>query len=185
MLRALVITAVAALAACEAEERVLPAGDPDALLALTAVREHACTCKDSACAYRVMAELLEYSDKDPDLRDTQAGVKLADELTACLGAAVRNEPAPGSALDGGVAAGSTGLPACDEYVALVESYLRCDQFPESARDSTRQAVEQMRTGWSDMAHLSPDIRRTAEDACKQASDAMRQAGDAMGCRLTP
>jgi hypothetical protein len=176
-----------ALAACDAGEPTLPAGDPAKLAELQAVKEHACACKDPACAYRVMSELLAYADGHRDLRDSKAAVAITDEMEKCLDVAAKAEPIAGVGVDGGVqiSGGPTGMPACDEYLELVERYLNCDQFPQAARDSTRQATDQMRQAWRDMANMPPDARRTAEDACKQASDAMRQAGQAMGCDLPP
>ena len=177
MSRALAVGLALMLAACNADEGTLPAGDPATLTALRDVRDHACACKEPACSFRVMSELLAYSDDHRDLRDTKASATLADELSRCLDTASR-----GDGDDAGAPA-VTGMPACDEYLRLVESYLDCDQFPQAARDSTRQATDQMRQAWSDLANMPPDVRRTAEDACKQASDAMRQAGQAMGCDL--
>lgn len=174
-----------ALPACDPAEGTLPAGDPSTLTALRDVRDHACACKDPACSYRVMTELLAYSDGHKQLRDTQAASTIADEIARCLDTASRAEPVAGGIDAGARPPSYTGMPACDDYLALVERYLNCDQFPQAARDSTRQATDQMRQAWRDMAAMPADVRRTAEDACKQASDAMRQAGSAMGCDLAP
>lgn len=176
-----------ALAACDAGEPTLPDGDPAKLTGLSEIKEHACACKDPSCSYRVLGELLAYSDSHRELRDSKAAVALTDELEKCLGVAAKAEPIAGIGTDArqGSGGGATGMPACDEYLELVERYLNCDQFPQAARDSTREATDQMRQAWRDMANMSPDVRRTAEDACKQASDAMRQAGQAMGCDLPP
>jgi hypothetical protein len=185
------LTLLAAGAACDGGEGALPPGDPATLGALRDVRDHACACKDPACSYRVLGELFAYADGHAQLRDTRASAQLADEIGVCLDTASRAAPLPVAGPDGGVGGrpslprAATGMPACDEYLALVESYLACDQFPQAARDSTRQATDQMRQAWADMANLPPDVRRTAEDACKQATDAMRQAGQAMGCDLPP
>jgi hypothetical protein len=180
-----VVALALALPACDPAEGTLPAGDPASHTALRELRDHACACKDPGCSYRVMSELLAYSDEHKVLRETQAASSLADEIARCLDTAARAEPIA-MGIDAGVRPPSyTGMPACDDYLALVERYLQCDQFPQAARDSTRQAVDQMQQAWRDMANLPPDVRRTAEDACKQASDAMRQAGSAMGCDLGP
>ncbi|HUQ02569.1 MAG TPA: hypothetical protein VM261_08750 [Kofleriaceae bacterium] len=178
----------AACAACDPGESALPPGDPATLGALRDVRDHACACKDPACAYRVLGELFAYADGHKQLRDTQASAQLADELGTCLDTASRAAPLMVAGPDGGaprLTQPVTGMPACDEYLRVMEGYLACDQFPQAARDSTRASVDQMRQAWADMANLPPDVRRTAEDACKQATDAMRQAGQAMGCDLPP
>ncbi len=187
MTRMLVVLLTLAAAAC-ADERALPPGDPAAYTQLAAVRDHACACLDPACGYRALGELLAYSDTHADLRETQASAALADEIGRCLDTASRAAPvAAVKDAAGGRRrpSAATGMPACDEYIALVEEYLDCDQFPQAARDSTRQATDQMRQAWRDMATMDPDIKRSAEDACRQASDAMRQAGSAMGCDLDP
>jgi hypothetical protein len=181
MTRPFAVVLALVVAACVPDERDLPPGDPATLTALRDVRDHACACQDPACSYRVLGELLAYSDGHKDLRDSKASVALADELSRCLDAAAR--AAPLARPDAGAPPSFTGMPACDEYVRLVESYLDCDQFPQAARDSTRQATDQMRQAWRDMSRMPPDVRRTADDACRQASDAMRQAGQAMGCDL--
>lgn len=186
MRRALCVVVTAlSLAACDPAERVLPAGDPATLTDLRTLRDDACACKDPRCSYRVLAELFAYTDERKDMRDTQASVQLVDELEKCLDTASRAEPIALVAVDAGARRppAYTGMPACDEYLDLVERYLECDQFPQAAKDSTRQATDQMRQAWRDMANMPPDVRRTAEDACKQATDAMRQAGQAMGCDL--
>jgi hypothetical protein len=178
----------AASAACDSGPSALPPGDLATLGALVAVRDHACACKDPVCSYRVLGELFAYADGHKQLRDTRESDSLATETVRCLETASRAAPLAVAGPDGGVARRSqpaTGMPACDEYLALVERYLECDQFPQAARDSTRQSVDAMRQAWADMANLPPDVRRTAEDACKQATDAMRQAGQAMGCDLPP
>lgn len=168
-------------AACDASPAALPSADMATLGPLVAMRDHACACKDAGCAYRVLGEMFAYADAHRELRDSLEADSLATETARCLHTASR--AAPDAAPDAGVTQ-VTGMPACDEYLALVERYLQCSQFPQAARDSTRQATDQMRQAWADMANLPPDVRRTADDACRQATDAMRQAGQAMGCDLT-
>jgi hypothetical protein len=186
--------ALVAGAACDAGEPTLPDGDPAKLTALTEIKDHACACMDPSCSYRVLGELLAYSDAHRELRDSKAAVAITDEMEKCLGVAAKAEPIAGIGTGsagagggggGGGGGGRTGMPACDEYLEVVERYLSCDQFPQAARDSTRQATDQMRQAWRDMVNMPADVRRTAEDGCKQASDAMRQAGLAMGCDLPP
>lgn len=172
------LAALTATAACGRDEPRLPAGDP-ATSALRALRDEACGCRDAACAYRALAGLQRHAERTP-LRTTRADVLLLDELAACAAAAAPHAPAVVEVPDGPP---RIGIPACDDYATLIESYLQCDQFPASARDSTRQAIDEMRKAWADLRALPPDARRTAEDACRQASDAIRQASDAMGCPL--
>src|SRR5688572_10740499 len=173
MTRALAAALALLAAACDPGEHALPAGDPATLTALRDVRDHACACKDPACSYRVLSELFTYTDSHKHLRDTHASATLADEIGKCLDTAARAAPIAGVGSGSGTRPppAQTGMPACDEYLELVERYLNCDQFPQAARDSTRQATDQMRQAWRDMANMPPDVRRTAEDACKQASDA--------------
>jgi hypothetical protein len=181
--RGLALVVVAVVAACAPEERSLPDGDPAALAGLQEVRDHACACRDAACTYRVLVELLRYADRDPDLRDSRRAVALTDELNACLTTAVGIAP-----VDAGVDApppGRTGLVACDEYIRMMEAYARCDQLPQQSRDAITQAMEEMKDGWANMgmANMPDDARKSANDACRQAADAVVQGAEAMGCQM--
>lgn len=77
----------------------------------------------------------------------------------------------------------SGIPACDEYIALMERYVRCDQVPHSMRDSTRDSIRDMAAAWKSMAGMDAETRRMAGDACREAVDSIRQAADSLGCRI--
>jgi hypothetical protein len=77
----------------------------------------------------------------------------------------------------------TGLPNCDVYIRSMESYMRCDKVPQSARDAAKAGLDAMNAGWRDMGDMPEDARKAANDACGQAVDALRQGAQAMGCTL--
>jgi hypothetical protein len=77
----------------------------------------------------------------------------------------------------------SGIPECDEYIALMERYVMCDQIPHSMRDSTRDSIRDMTDAWRSMATMDAETRRMAGDACRQALTSIRQAADSMGCHL--
>lgn len=77
----------------------------------------------------------------------------------------------------------SGIPECDEYIALMERYVMCDQIPHSMRDSTRDSIRDMTDAWRSMAAMDDETRRMAGDACRQALTSIRQAADSMGCHL--
>jgi hypothetical protein len=82
----------------------------------------------------------------------------------------------------GTAAG-TGLPSCDEYVALVEKYMACDKIPQETRDATKQGIDAMKQGWGDIGALPEETRKQMDDGCKQGVDALKQGASALGCAL--
>ena len=77
----------------------------------------------------------------------------------------------------------SGIPECDEYIAVMERYVMCDQIPHGMRDSTRDSIRDMTEAWKSMAGMDDETRRMAGDACRQAVDSIRQAADSMGCRI--
>jgi hypothetical protein len=77
----------------------------------------------------------------------------------------------------------SGIPECDEYIALMERYVMCDQIPHSMRDSTRDSIRDMTDAWKSMAGMDDETRRMAGDACRQAVTSIRSAADSMGCRI--
>ncbi len=81
------------------------------------------------------------------------------------------------------AVGSTGIPGCDQYLTLMDGYLRCDKIPQATRDAARQGMEAMKQGFRDMGNLPDDVKKQTHDACLQAVDALRQGAQAMGCAL--
>jgi hypothetical protein len=75
------------------------------------------------------------------------------------------------------------LEDCTDYGHLVDRYQSCDHVPRSARDVTAKAYEAMKAGWADVASMSDEDIRDAEDACFQDSQALRETASAMGCTL--
>ncbi len=89
---------------------------------------------------------------------------------------------PGTLPSGPATGASLFEQTCAGYVRAIDAYLACPSFPASARQSTRDAVEQMRKSFEQMGGgQSPDLVKSMGDACKQAEDAIAQARQAMGC----
>jgi len=78
---------------------------------------------------------------------------------------------------------TTGLSECDDYITLIDRYMRCDKVPQQARDAARQGIEAAKTGWGQLGQMPLEARKAAADACHQANDALRQGAAAMGCPL--
>jgi hypothetical protein len=178
-----------------------------ALRDLTALREDACRCRDDACATQIenrfqdLAHRFGDFDHVPGLRDRAQ--RLAEEAMKCLVNAMVPPDAgapqvfvdPWAPVDAGPtayrdpwapdagAAGSTGMPSCDQYLAAMEAYAACAQFPPSSRDSVRDSIESLRKGWADYANQPASARQAADDACRQAVDSVRQSAVAMGCAI--
>jgi hypothetical protein len=77
--------------------------------------------------------------------------------------------------------GTTGVPACDQYIEVVTRYAACPQLPAQAREATLEAIDAMRAGWS--AGMPDEAKKAAADGCAQAIDALRQSASAMQCPL--
>lgn len=143
---------------------------------LRELRDRACACTDTACIDEVQLELAAFSarpDDDPALPQQGEAIKLGLEMTECTSkvrAAARLH---------------TGVPACDEYIAIIEWYSQCDAIPQASRDAMRQGIDAMQQGWADAATLPDSARQSIGDSCRAAVDALRQAGDAMGCGPLP
>jgi hypothetical protein len=78
---------------------------------------------------------------------------------------------------------TTGIEACDLYVAKVEALARCDKFPQEAKDAIHQSLDALKTTLADTSDANAETRRSLVDGCAAAVDAMNQAGPAMGCEL--
>jgi hypothetical protein len=77
--------------------------------------------------------------------------------------------------------GTTGVPACDQYIDIVTRYAACDKLPPEAQRATMEAVQAMRAGWTPA--MPDEAKQAAADGCAQAIEAIRQSGAAMGCPL--
>jgi hypothetical protein len=97
-------------------------------------------------------------------------------------------PPPPPLVDAGVAGTqpSTGASmfeqTCSGYVAAMETYLKCDKFPDEARKAARDALDQMKKSFDQMGGgQSPDVVKSMADACKQGEAAIADAIKALGC----
>jgi hypothetical protein len=92
---------------------------------------------------------------------------------------VAEEPAPAPS----EWTGSTGLPACDQYIAVTEAFAACDKVPVETRDAVRQGLDAMKQAWTDLSQLPPETKEQTNQACLQAVDALRQGATSMGCTI--
>ena len=76
---------------------------------------------------------------------------------------------------------TTGIAACDDYIAEIELYGRCERLPQQTRDAMNQAVLQVKAAWKDLPRQAPSAAVPTAEACRQALDAIRQAAESMDC----
>ena len=106
--------------------------------------------------------------------------KAAEEKPAEEKAAEGEEkPAEGEAKEGGEAAAGdspkTGIEECDK---LIETYVKCDKLPQSARDAFLQNAD----AWKKALEAGGDAAKTQlVESCKQAAEAAKQSLSALGC----
>ena len=85
------------------------------------------------------------------------------------------------------AADTTGVPACDSYLAAVDKYMACEKVPQAARDAQKQARDQMRSGWANWSSLPEESRKMAQanaaTACTSALSSLKVAASASGCPI--
>lgn len=72
--------------------------------------------------------------------------------------------------------GVTGVAACDDYLAKVETCLSKPNVPEAAKQAYRQSLEQNRTAWKQAAS-TPQGKASLESSCKMAMDSAKQFFD--------
>ena len=79
----------------------------------------------------------------------------------------------------------TGIPECDQYTIVFQSYVACDNVPEPARTASREALAITIEGWKQFRdpNFPAEAKRAAADACRQSTEALRQSASALGCRL--
>jgi len=102
-----------------------------------------------------------------------------EERAWCLGGTTRWGYPAGAAEP--TAAGMSGVPECDAYVAAMKRYIACDEIPQAARDAAQGAMEAMTSAWS--TGLPDEARDAAADACTQGLDAIKQGAVAFGCPM--
>jgi hypothetical protein len=85
--------------------------------------------------------------------------------------------------DAGAAANAVDLPACTGYLAAMEAYAACPQFPESARDGVRETIETMKSSFADYATMPEATRQMIDEACTSATENVRQSAVSIGCTI--
>lgn len=95
------------------------------------------------------------------------------------------KPAEGAAA-APAAAGSTGIAACDEYVAAMDKLSKCDKVPAEAAKGMQAGLEAAKTQWAALAAAPADQQATmktaAEGACKTAAEGVKTALTGAGCQ---
>ncbi len=81
---------------------------------------------------------------------------------------------------------STGVPECDEYLAVMATVAQCEAFAAS-REALLQSLEAQRqafAGWKDLdATAREAAQQAAVENCRQSTDSTRQTATSLGCRL--
>ena len=98
------------------------------------------------------------------------------------------KPAGGDDLARRVAAYSSGIPACDDYVRVMFAAANCDKF-EGQASGMRDGVAAMMNGWGQLKNLPADSRKQAQDAadpqCRDAAKQMRGVLKQFACDAPP
>jgi hypothetical protein len=71
-------------------------------------------------------------------------------------------------------------PACLDYSELVTAFAGCDKAPLESRNAMKQALDALRSQWTDGP---ADMRDQIANACQQAIDAIRQVMATANCPL--
>jgi hypothetical protein len=105
------------------------------------------------------------------------GIRDATKMLGCAGGT-------GTATVEAVATGgSSGLPNCDRFIELAEILATCEAMPASARDSFKQAADQMKASFGNLGSLPESSRAQIDDGCKQGVDGFTQSAAAVGCKI--
>jgi hypothetical protein len=81
------------------------------------------------------------------------------------------------------AAGSSGVPDCDAYLAALDKFLACDKVPEQAKAGAKAGSEQLKRALASLqgANVPASAKKAAADGCKQAISAIELGIKQMGC----
>lgn len=78
--------------------------------------------------------------------------------------------------------GPTGIDACDELVATIDSLDRCDTVGDHVKQGFADGLSEMRTRWEALDPSStPRERARVERDCQATTEALRQSLAIMGC----
>lgn len=65
--------------------------------------------------------------------------------------------------------------ACVEYELLVTRVMSCEKLPQATRAAMKQALEAMRSGWTDLATMPQEGIDAMDTACREGVNALNQA----------
>jgi hypothetical protein len=151
-----------------------------------ALRNRMCACTTASCAEQLEVEIGRW-DTGIERKYRDAG-SLPDKLVETMTESVACENrAKGSTVDGEDQAESfdTGVPECDAFLALQDSFFACDKVPQQAKDAMKQSMDQQKQAWAMLKdpNVPMEAKRAAADGCRQGADALRQSAAAMGCSV--
>jgi len=95
-------------------------------------------------------------------------------------AATTAAPAAPATVAAAPAAGSVGIPECDEYITKYEACLN-DHVPAASKAQMQAVFDQARASWKTAA-ANAESRPGLARACKQTMDAAKAATTFYGCK---
>ena len=78
-------------------------------------------------------------------------------------------------------AASTGMPECDEYLKVVETYSKCDKLTPAAKDAAIKGRDASKSTWT--GTMTDDAKKTAAAGCKSTIETLKTSAQALGCTL--
>ena len=82
-------------------------------------------------------------------------------------------------------AASTGIPECDEYLAVGYLLASCENIPADARQAQRVALDEARASllslFDGKTEIPPEAMKSIVDACRQSAAALAQAVQEAQC----
>lgn len=65
--------------------------------------------------------------------------------------------------------------ACRQYEEILEKVMTCDKLPQASRDALKQALDAMKSGWTNLATMPEEARQAMSSGCQSGVDAMNQS----------
>lgn len=85
----------------------------------------------------------------------------------------------------GGAAASTGIPACDKYLAAFQKYMSCSKIPAATKTQTKKSIAMMKKSWASLkgANVPAASKKAAAKGCTQGTAALQKSAKALGCSM--
>ncbi len=65
--------------------------------------------------------------------------------------------------------------ACQQYEQIIAKVMTCDKLPQASRDAMKQALDAMRSGWSNLPSMPQEAKDAMASGCQQGVDAVNQS----------